>query len=144
MEIKRGIWMGVLWYLSVFALSILTALFYTDVSLDNIPTSLIIIVFVETILLSAPFAFWYFLKKPKVKASLKEGALLGHVFIITGIVLDSLVLILYAIFYGGSEILTYCADPSKWLWFLLIIVGTVLLIIASTSLVGLYIQKRKS
>jgi hypothetical protein len=113
MEIKRAVGMALLAYLTSFLIGIFFFVL-SGVDLETtqqIPTHLWFISITLTILVAGIFSWLYF-KPKKTKAGVKEGLLLGILFVIVGFILD-LIITLPFYFIGGEQfnILNYYIDP---------------------------------
>jgi len=136
MDYKRALFMAVLSYLVGFAVgnalaSILRIPVWEGAEITTI-FWLVSIFF--TIILMAVFTLWYF-KDTTIKPNVREGLLLGAVFVVVGFILDVLFIVPYMIKKEVPlDILQYFTDVFFWL--------TIVSIFVTTGALGWYLGRK--
>ena len=129
MDAKRALLTGaLLWVVSFFVGLVLLAILgtYSTAQLENDPVYAVSSLALLAILTAVASAYYF---RGKVRASLKEGFLLGIVFFATGMLLDFTIILPYAASGGDiGEIVSYYKTP--------LFLASVVLVISVPSAVG--------
>ena len=134
MNVRRAIIIGLLLWIAALIIGLILFFITRNTSLSDTFLSIIGLIFL--VVLTAIASFVYFGGKKKVEINPKEGLLLGGVFFIVSVVLDTITFIPFVSVAGSSvSLLAYYISPA-------FLIGLIL-ILAVPSLVG-YIARSKA
>jgi hypothetical protein len=137
-NLKRAILASIMAYIASLIVGIIVAI-GAGINLgetQEIPPLLWYVGSIAAIIFAGVFAFWYF-RSPSISPSAKTGLYFGIVMIVTGFTLDLITLLPLLTHENPLEpILGYYLAPMFWV--------TLLLILATTSLIGKYLAIKKS
>ncbi len=131
---KRGIMLSLVMYIvSIIVGIVIVILFDKNLSQANAELNNWIVSVVISVILAIPFGKWYF-DSNRVTATHIEGAKLGVVFLLTGLLIDFVLAIPFMIQNSISAFTRFYTDSFFFVY--------VLVIILTTTFVGSYWEKR--
>ena len=137
MNIKRAIWMSVVFYIVSFILGTITGIFMeVDLSAaTEIPDTVWYVGMVLTIILMVLFTSWYF-RIPQTKPNAKNGFLFGITAMIVGFVLDAVIIFPSMMATDApADMMAYYMNPFFWI--------TLILMLMVGGVTGNFLEKQK-